>query len=140
MVCQQTCKSSHKNGLRLATDVWQYGFHTFITQMTTDNIVMWVARLSIVGWVYSKTQTFLATLRIQNQPRVESYASLEAEHLSPLVGCAKYKRQYPTHSSTESEIMSLDAGLRMDGPPALDLWDVVIEVLRSTNNTKRPIN
>ena len=27
----------------------------------------------------------------------------------------------------------------MDGLPALDLWDVVIEVLLSTNNTKRPI-
>ena len=33
--------------------------------------------------------------------------------------------------STESEVVSLDAGLRMDGLPALDLWDVVIEVLRS---------
>ena len=28
------------------------------------------------------------------------------------------------HSSTESEIISLDAGLRMDGIPVLDLWDV----------------
>ena len=44
-----------------------------------------------------------------------------------------------SHSSTASEITSLDAGLRMDGLRALDFWDVVIEVLRSTNNTKRPI-
>ena len=42
-----------------------------------------------------------------------------------------------SHSSTESEIISLGAGLRMDGLLALDLWDVVIEVLRSTNNTAR---
>ena len=34
-----------------------------------------------------------------------------------------------SHSSTESEIISLDAGLRMNGLPALDLWDLVIEVL-----------
>ena len=34
-------------------------------------------------------------------------------------------------------IISLDAGLRMDGLLALDLWDIVIEVLRSTNNTVR---
>ena len=33
--------------------------------------------------------------------------------------------------------MSLDAELRMDGLLALDLWDVVSEVLRS-NNTKTP--
>ena len=32
-----------------------------------------------------------------------------------------------SHSSTES------AGLRMDGIPLLDLWDVVIEVLHSSN-------
>ena len=40
----------------------------------------------------------------------------------------------------ESEIISLDAGLRLDGLLALDLWDVVIEVLRSTNSTKTPTN
>ena len=33
-----------------------------------------------------------------------------------------------SHSSTEAEIIFLDAGLRMDGIPALDLWDLVIEV------------
>ena len=34
-----------------------------------------------------------------------------------------------SHSSTESEVMSLDAGLRMDGISALDLWDLVIQVV-----------
>ena len=42
-------------------------------------------------------------------------------------------------SSTESEIISLDAGLRMDGIPAHDLWDVVMEVLHSSNNKKSSI-
>ena len=43
-----------------------------------------------------------------------------------------YKKQTSvSHMSTESETSSLDAGLRMDGLPTLDLWDVVIEVLRS---------
>ena len=42
-----------------------------------------------------------------------------------------------TNVSTQSEIISLDAGLRRDGLLALDLWDVVIEVLRSTNDTAR---
>ena len=44
------------------------------------------------------------------------------------------------HSSTDSEIISLDAGLRMDGLPALDLWDLVIEVLRSTCDTADKVN
>ena len=47
------------------------------------------------------------------------------------------KQRSVSHSSTESEIISLDAGKPMDGLPALDFWDVVIEVLRSTNNTAR---
>ena len=33
---------------------------------------------------------------------------------------------------------SLDAGLRLDGLPAVDLWDVVIEVLHSSKNTESP--
>ena len=47
----------------------------------------------------------------------------------------KKKRTSVSHSSTEAEIISLDAGLRMDGVLALDLWDVAIEVLRSTNSS-----
>ena len=58
-----------QNGLRFATDVWQDLIHTFIPQMTTDIFVMWATRLSIVDWVYFRTQTLLATLRIQNQLR-----------------------------------------------------------------------
>ena len=50
------------------------------------------------------------------------------------------KQASVSHSSAESEIISLDAGLRMDGLLALELWDVVIEVLRSTNSTKTPTN
>ena len=34
-----------------------------------------------------------------------------------------------SHSSTESEIISLDAGLRLDGIPAFVLWDLIVAVL-----------
>ena len=30
------------------------------------------------------------------------------------------------HSSTESENISLDAGVRLCGIPALDLWDLIV--------------
>ena len=33
------------------------------------------------------------------------------------------KQTAVSHSSTESEIISLDTGLRLDGLPALELWD-----------------
>ena len=42
------------------------------------------------------------------------------------------KQTSVSHRSTESEIISLDAGLRMDGLLALELWDVVVEVSRSS--------
>ena len=50
------------------------------------------------------------------------------------------KQTSVSHSSTEDEVISLDAGSRMDGIPALTLWDLVIEVVHSspnqTNKTK----
>ena len=39
--------------------------------------------------------------------------------------------------STEAEIISLDAGLRMDGIPALDLCDLVKEVFHSPKPTQQ---
>ena len=45
--------------------------------------------------------------------------------------------------STESDISSLDAGLRLDGIPALDLWDLIVTVLGNTtqnhDRTGRPV-
>ena len=104
--------------------------------MTIVNIVMWQTRLRIVDWVHSNTQTLLATLRIQNQPR-EVLCIFASRTFVP-ISWMRNKQTSLSHSSTDSEIISLGAGLRMDGLPALDLWDVVIEVLRSTNNTARP--
>ena len=48
------------------------------------------------------------------------------------------KQTSVSHRSTESEIISLDAGLRMNGLLALDLWDLVIEVLRKTRGIPKP--
>ena len=42
------------------------------------------------------------------------------------------------HRSTESELISLDAGLRLDELVVLDLWDMLIEALRSTDNKVEP--
>ena len=39
-----------------------------------------------------------------------------------------------SHISTEAEIIFLHAGLRMDGLPALDLWDLVTEGFHSSFN------
>ena len=53
------------------------------------------------------------------------------------------KQTSVSHSSTESEIISLDTGLRLDCIPALDLWDLIVTVLGNTtqnhDRTGRPV-
>ena len=49
------------------------------------------------------------------------------------------KQTSVSHSSTESEIISLDAGLSLDGIPALDLWDLIVAVLGNTNQSHREL-
>ena len=53
------------------------------------------------------------------------------------------KQTAVSHSSTESEIISLDAGLKLDGLPALKLWDLIVSVFGSmtqtTERTGRPV-
>ena len=46
------------------------------------------------------------------------------------------KQTSVSHSSTDSEIISSDVGLRMDGIPALDLWDLIVAVLHGNTYQK----
>ena len=41
------------------------------------------------------------------------------------------KQTSVSHRSTESEVISLDTGLRLDGIPALELWDLIVSFSRS---------
>ena len=43
------------------------------------------------------------------------------------------KQTAVSHSSTESEIISLDTGLRLDGLPALELWHLIVSVFGSVS-------
>ena len=60
---------------------------------------------------------------------------LEVIHLFQSVGCVRNKLHF--RSSSESEIISLDAGLRLDGIPALDFWDLIVAVLGNTNQSHK---
>ena len=54
------------------------------------------------------------------------------------------KQTSVSHSSTDSEIISLDTGLRLDGLLALELWDLIVSVLgnssRISDATGQPVN
>ena len=45
------------------------------------------------------------------------------------------KQTAVSHSTTESEIISLDTGLRLDAIPTLDLWDLIVLVPGNTIQT-----
>ena len=73
--------------------------------MNTNNIVMWEILPNNADWDCIKTLISREILKIQN-PFLEEIAV--------------------SHSSTESEIISLDTGLRLDGLPAVELWDLIL--------------
>ena len=54
------------------------------------------------------------------------------------------KQTSVSHSSTESEMISLDTGLRLDGLPALELWDLIVSVFGNishiSDRTEQPEN
>ena len=54
------------------------------------------------------------------------------------------KQTAVSHSSTESEIISLGTGLRLDGLPALELWDLIVSVFGSvsqiSDRSRQPVN
>ena len=53
------------------------------------------------------------------------------------IGWMCKKQTSVSHCSTESGIISLDAGLGLDGIPALDLWDLIVAVLENTNQSNK---
>ena len=92
---------------------------TFITHVNTANIVTWATQHNNAGLDYFKTLILQETWKTRNQHQEELYTFSEVKRLFQFVGCARNRLLF--HSSTEAEIISLDAGLRMDGIPALTL-------------------
>ena len=103
---------------------------------------MWVILPNNADWDCFKTPILREILRIQNLLLEEHCAFFGSHTFVPISWMCK-KQTSVSHSSTESEIISLDAGLRLDGIPALDLWDLVVSVLgnvtQTHDRTVRPI-
>ena len=77
-------------------------------------------------WGHFKIQILRVILKILNQPRETSCVVSEVERACQKVGHARGNLQ--SHTAAESEVISSDAGARMDGLLALNLWDLVIKV------------
>ena len=100
--------------------------------MHTDNIALCETQYNNAHLDCVKTLILQETLKIQNQHQEDSYAFSEVKHFLPISWMCK-KQTSVSHSSTEAEVISLYASLRMD-EPAVDLWDLVIEVFHSSPN------
>ena len=110
--------------------------------MNTNNIVMWEILPNNADWDCFKTLTLREILKIQNPLLEEHCAFLESHTLVPISWMCK-KQTSVSHSSTESEIISLDTGLRLDGLRALELWDLIVSVFgnvsRVSDGTGKPV-
>ena len=89
--------------------------------MNIGNIVMWETQHNNVDRDCFKIQILQETLKIQNQHQEMSCVFFGSHTFVPISWMCK-KQTSVSHSSTEAEIISLDASLRMDGIPALTLW------------------
>ena len=128
-----------QNGPKQVTNDYLDWSLTFITQAIINNIVMWETLPNNADCDCFKTPTLQDIVRIQNLHQVEYFAFSDAIRLFQSSLMCK-KQTSVSHSSTESEIISLDAGLRLDGIPALDLWDLIVAVLHGNtyqNNQER---
>ena len=117
-----------QNGQEHATDDWCAWSPTFITQVTTSkgNTVQHCRLGSF------QDSDFAGDLEDSKSTSAGILCNFGSRTLVTVSWMCK-KQTSVSHSSTESEIISLDAGLRMDELLALDLWDVMMEVFRLSN-------
>ena len=114
-------------------DLISYIHHTSEFKQNSNNIVMWETQHNSVDWDSFKILVLPVTWKTRNQHRAESYALFGSRTFVPMSWMCK-KQTSVSHTSTEAEIISLDSGPRMDGIPALDLWNLVFEVFRCNPN------
>ena len=112
--------------------------------MNTDNIVMWVIILpNDAEWDCFKTLTSREILKTRN-PLLEETLCIFGSHTFVPISWMCKKQTSVSHSSTESEIISVDTGLRLDGLFALELWDLIVSVFGNvfqiSDRTGQPVN
>ena len=126
MVSNTLARAVTKVDKSMWQNAWLVWFLTFITQVNLSNMVMWETVHINAGWDCFRTLTLPETLKTLSQ--LQGILSTLGRHKFVPISWMCTKQTSVSHSSTESEIISLDAGLRMDGIPALDHWDLVTEV------------
>ena len=114
----------------------------FIIRVNTNSIVMWEILVNNADWDCFRILILREIWKIQN-PLLEEHYVFGCHAFVPISWMCK-KQTAVSHSLTESEIISLDTGLGLDGLPALELWDLIVSVLgnisRISDRTVKPVN
>ena len=100
--------------------------------MNTNSIVMWEILLSNADWDCFKDSDFAGDLEDSKSTSGGTLCLFGSDTFVPISWMCK-KQTAVSHSSTESEIISLDSGLRLDDLPALELWDLIVSVFGSVS-------
>ena len=104
---------------------------------------MWEILLSNADWDCFKILTSRENLEDSKSTSGGTLCIFGSHTFVPISWMCK-KQTAVSHSSTESEIISLDTGLRLDGLPALELWDLIVSVLgnvsRVSDRSGKPVN
>ena len=106
--------------------------------MNLSNTVMWETLHNNAGWDCVRTLTSLEIWKTQKSTSWRTLCILGSHTFVPISWICE-KQTSVSQSSTESEIISLDARLRLDGISALDLWALIVAILGNTyqNNQER---
>ena len=101
--------------------------------MNTNNIVMWVILVN------NQDSDFAGDLEDSKSTSGGTCCVFRKSYICFQLSWMCKKQTAVSHSSTESEIVSLDTGLRLDGLPALELWDLIVSVLGNVFSCFRSI-
>ena len=108
LLSEQTCTIDYEMDQGL-WNAWIDWYPTFIIHVTTNSIAMCVILSNNTSWDCFQTLILREMLRIQNPLLEEHCAFWESHTFVPISWMCKIQTSV-SHSSTESEIISLDAG------------------------------
>ena len=104
---------------------------------------MWEILLSNADWGLFQDSDFAGDLEDSKSTSGGTLCIFGSHTFVPRSWMCK-KQTSVSHSSTESEIITLDTGLRLDGFPALELWDLIVSVFGNiyhvSDGTGQPVN
>ena len=135
MVSEQTCTIDFKVVQSLWQTIMSFWSLTFILHVNTNSIAMWETLPNNADWDCFKTPILQEIFEDSKSTSGGTLCIFLGSHTYVPISWMCKELTLVSHSSTESEIISLDAGLRLDGIPALDLQDLTVVVFGITIQT-----